>query len=463
MFIEKITRAVQRSDVIPSQQKELIFRLLVTSIPLVICSIFLIALEVPILLLVLKLKKIENFKEFFHQFKHSFKEAILLPLFLVICTWILYGLLIYPREVHANMSMTSSADISCLRNTISTEYLKDRNLILKGTGKETETEKVTYTKSRVLVNQCFNEKRISDIFKALIEKNKNTSAIDSCKERDEIQKIADLPDDMRNRITQKLKKIAKYKELKENYCSADEYQLIYRIAYIVRNKPDFEIENIFKVEWLEKLNKKENQLDQESFKKYFFKKIRANDKNEIEKQYESVKGAGKSIMSGGQIVKYFAKVSRFFIVTLIFGQVYKFLDQSFDLLKESKIKFIREILNDTIKSKISTKIIEFTISIIIFFALYYIFEKFMNEITQAHAISIVEKLNSDSGYVFGINKKETQQLVIDLSPKLNKGENRVLTFSDSNSESAVAYRILLNIAVSPLLEANAKDEFFLSS
>ncbi len=447
MSIAKFIRVIQKNETLSPQKKELMLRLLVTSIPLVICSIFLIALEVPILLLVLKLKKIENFKEFIHQFRESLNKAILLPLLIVAFTWVLYGLLVYPREVHANMSMTSSADTNCLRNTISTEYLKEKKLI---------SHEEKKTKSYTLVDQCFNEERIAKIFKSLILK-------DESQKIDEIEKVTNLSVDVVDRIKQKLQKISKYQEFEKNYCSADEYQLVYRIAYIVRNKKDFSIEDIFKKEWLEKLNKENNQITQKDFKDYFFKKIRANDKNEIEKRYEDIKGAGKSIMSGGQIVKYFAKVSRFFIVTLIFGQIYKFLDESVDLLKESKVEFIREILNDTIKSKIATKIVEFIISIMIFFVLYYIFEKFMNEITQAHGISIVQKLNSDSAYAFGINKKETQQLSMGFDEKSNQGEERELKFDDASNESVIAYRILLNLAVSPLLEENAKDEFYISS
>ena len=413
----------------------------------------------PILLLILSLKKIDNFKGFYNVFTQAFNKAILLPLLLIISTWILYGLFIYPREVHANMNMGSSADLSSLRNTISTEYLKENELILDENSDTTKYKTKYKTKSKALVDQCFNEKGIAELFKALREKEQETPL--GLKET-----ITDLEDGVAERIRERLQTIARYEEFQKNYCSADEYQLVYRIAYIVRNKPNFQLNNIFQQMWLKKFNKescKANKITQKKLKEYFFAQISANDQNQIEQKYENAKGAGNSIMSGGQIIKYFAKVSRFFIVTLVFGQVYKFLDEAIELLKEIDIEFLQKILGNKIKSKVSMEVIKFTISIIIFLGLYCIFEKFMNTITQAHAISIVWKLNSDSGYVFGINKKENQQLMMDSRQKNNEGEDRELTFDDDKAESAISYRILLNLAIHPLLDINAKDEFYISS
>ena len=125
-----IAEYIQNNEKLSPKKKELLLRLSVILIPIIICSIFLILIELPILLLILSLKKIDNFKGFYNVFTQAFNKAILLPLLLIISTWILYGLFIYPREVHANMNMGSSADLSSLRNTISTEYLKENELIL---------------------------------------------------------------------------------------------------------------------------------------------------------------------------------------------------------------------------------------------------------------------------------------------------------------------------------------------
>jgi hypothetical protein len=453
----RIAKYIQNSD-LSLKKKELLFRSVVILTPILISSTILISLELPILFLTLSLQKVESMKEFLSKFRSAFIKTILIPLLLIVLsTWVLYGLFIYPREVHANMSMTSSADLNCLRNTVSTEYLKEKKLILDDREINGAREKYK-TKSQALIDQCFNNERIDKIFKAL-NSNQNSSI-------DQIVEVQNLANGVRERIMQKLQKISQYKEFRENYCSADEYQLVYRIAYIVRNKKDFRIEDIFKEGWLEKFNTTNfasNQMEQAHFNEYFFTKIRANDRNDIEKRYEDIKGAGKSMMTGGQIVKYFAKVSRFFIVTLIFGQVYKFLDEVVELLKEADIEFLSKILNDKIKSKVGIKVVELAISVVIFVILYSLFEKFVNEVTQAHAICIVQKLNSDSGYVFGVNKKENEQLIMDHIQKNNNGENRILAFDDQNTESAISYRILLNLAISPLLDQDRKDEFYLSS
>lgn len=478
-----IGKYILRKDDWSPKKKESFLRVNIVVLPLLIISVVLVALESAILSLVL-LTKFRTLKEFSENFYKISCNFIGMPLFLAIMGWVMYGALIYPREVRANMSMTSSADIkNGLRNVISTEYLKDKNLIVQQDknavdgdimvtdgsgimrkGKETEFE--------ALVRTCFNEKRIAELFKYLVYKEKDEAKAKKIEvDIREIELCAGLSKELREKLELKLKRISKCGALRENYCAFDTYQLAFRIAYIFRNQEKlgfkFNIEDIFNEEWLKKLNEKEggkskNEIKNDNFKEYFFKKIRANDKNKIEEKYENAKGAGNNIMTGGQIMKYFAKLARLIIVTFVFGQIYKFLEKTFDFMKDLDLNFVKDLLNSKCTSDTIIKFLEFLICMAVFAILYLSFEKYVNKETQYHAISIVQKLNTDPGYIFGVNEKENQQLVMDPKPKDNMGEERVLKF-DSNDDSLISYRIMLNLAISPLLENGVKDEFFLSS
>ncbi len=425
------------------------FRANIIILPILIGSTILIAIELPILLIALAIcKKLQNFSDF----KEYFLKAILLPLATIALTWILYGLLIYPREVHANMSMVSSVEIGALRNTISLEYLKEKKLIFNEDGKDDEWKKKNFHQK--LIEECINVQGIHDEYKRLLDKKQDNAA-------NNIDETVVLSKELETKIRSRLKQISKFKEFKKIYSSTESYQLVYRIAYIIRNNTKIKLEQIFKKEWLEKCNKKENKIHQDKFQKYFFDKITAGDNNKIEEKHEEAQGKTKNIMSGGQIVKYFAKVARFLVVTLLIGQVGVFFEKILEMMKDYPL--FSDVLNIKDYSIIIRYSIAFAMSFAVFFFVYLAFEKVINHETQYHAVSILEKLNSDSGYVYGINKKEVQQLGMSWREKKGDGKDRELKCDKEDKESVICGRILLNLAVCPLLDNEVKDVFYIGS
>jgi hypothetical protein len=451
----QIAEIIQLNKNLSPKSKELYLRSLVVIAPILICISFLIAVETPILFLALFTKRTDLISKFLENFNKNFKQTIICPLICITLTWILYALFIYTREVYSNMNMTSSSKLDGIRNTVASEFLKEKKLI----SDEEEGEKYI-TKSKALINQCFDEKRITEIFKNLINKETQNSECQNNKQ------IETLDERVEERIKKKLKSISKSKEFKKNYCAFDEYQLVYRIAYIVRNKKDLKLQDIFKEDWLKKFTKSElekNRIKNKEFEQYFFEKIKKNDLNQIEVAIEKAKGAGNNTLDGGQILKYFAKTARLIIVTFVIGQVEQFFEKIFKILEIEKFGFLNSIIEDEDYRKVFVKFISLVCSIVIFLILYKIFEQFVDPITQAHATSILYNLNSNSDYAFGVNKKENKQFIMSLENKDNLTEIRKLEFNDPNKESAIAYRILLNLAIHPLLEINSKDEFYISS